>query len=237
MANKLTKIAENIWCADHDLYLPGGFHFNTRMTIIRFEDGRLWLHSPIPVKALKSEIEALGEVAWIVAPSKLHHLFFPEALSTFPDAETWAAPGLAEKRDDIRFDKELGGNCPWPELEWRPIQGAPEMNEFVFYHQPTKTMLCTDLFFNIHEVSNWRSKFLFKLVGVWQRPQQSKVWRFATKDRVAAGQSIQSTMEWDIQRVIICHGEILEGPTAKVDYLQAVGWMLSGAPAKELVAA
>ncbi len=237
MANKLSKIAENIWCADHDLYVPGGFHFNTRMTIIRLEDGRLWIHSPIPIEPLKDEIDVLGEVGWLVAPSKLHHLFFPQAVAAFPDAETWAAPGLAQKRDDIEFDNELSGTSPWPEIDWQFIDGAPDMNEVVFLHRPSNTVLCTDLIFNVHEVSNWRSKILFTLVGVWQRPQQSMVWRFATKDRAAAGRSVQATSDWDIDRVVMCHGRILEGPTAKIDYIQAVGWMLSAAPAKQLVAA
>lgn len=237
MTQKLTQVAENIWCATHDLYLPGGFHFNTRMTIVKLGDGRLWIHSPIPIAPIKDEIDALGEVGWIIAPSKLHHLFFKDAVDAYPSAETWAAPGLSAKRTDLSFDKELGPECPWPEFDWQMIEGASEMNEIVFLHRPTNTMLVTDLFFNVHEVSNLRSVWLFKLVGVWQRPQQSKLWRFATKDRVAAGKSVQSTTAWDIKRVIMCHGRILDGPTAKVDFLHAVGWMLSAAPAKELAAA
>ncbi|KIG15533.1 hypothetical protein DB30_05556 [Enhygromyxa salina] len=46
------------------------------MTVIRLDDGRLLLHSPIRcTPELREELDALGSVAFVAAPNRFHHLF------------------------------------------------------------------------------------------------------------------------------------------------------------------
>ncbi len=142
----------------------------------------------------------------------------------------YGAQGLEEKRKDISFDTILSTDVPaeWEEdFELTMVQGSPQMNEVVFFHKPTKTLIVTDLIFNIHEVANLRTKFLFWFVGAWKKPAQSKLWRMITKDRKAAGASMKQLLQMDFSRVVMAHGKILE-ENAKEQFAQAVSWMLQG---------
>ena len=79
----LKPIAENIWIVDGDLIemdavltkLP----FSTRMTVIKLANGQLWCHSPIqPNQALFDQLDALGPVAHLVSPNKIHYAYIAD---------------------------------------------------------------------------------------------------------------------------------------------------------------
>jgi hypothetical protein len=83
----LTQLAADLWTVEHDQTLPGRFHMPTRMTVVRLHDHALWLHSPIPIgDSLADELEALGEVQYLVAPNRLHHLYLPRAQARYRES-------------------------------------------------------------------------------------------------------------------------------------------------------
>jgi hypothetical protein len=46
------------------------------VTVIRFNDRTLMLHSPVALEPpLKRALDELGQVRWIVGPSRVHHVF------------------------------------------------------------------------------------------------------------------------------------------------------------------
>ena len=107
----LRAIAPGLWVADRPLRLAVG-DIGTRMTVIRLADGGLFLHSPVRLDAeTRRALDALGPVRAAVAPNKAHHLFVGD-YRTYPEAELWAAPGLAEKRKDLPFDGTLSDQAP-----------------------------------------------------------------------------------------------------------------------------
>jgi len=106
---QLQPVGYGIWTYEGSTVSFYGFPFPTRMCVIRLPGNRLWIHSPEKVKeSLQQELQSLGEVAYLVSPNKLHHLFLDEWLECYPDALSYAAPGLIEKRRDLHFDGELG---------------------------------------------------------------------------------------------------------------------------------
>ena len=110
---RLRRLDDDIWAADHPLKMPGGLIIGTRMTTIRLSDGGLFLHSPVPLDdELRRELGELGPVRCIVAPNKLHYLYVTEHAEAFPEARVYAAPGLAQKRKEIHFDEELTEKVP-----------------------------------------------------------------------------------------------------------------------------
>ena len=49
------------------------------MTVIRLKDGRILVHSPVPIEPdLRSAVENLGQVAALIAPNLFHHQFIAE---------------------------------------------------------------------------------------------------------------------------------------------------------------
>lgn len=230
----LEPIAEGLWHDQFDLFVPPGLHMRGRMVVARLSNGRLWIWSPIPIDdGLAREIEALGEVGHIVAPNALHHLHFAAAAERFPSAERWIAPALAHKRPDLAGCGRLDDEPPaaWAgELEQLRVEGAPKLDEVVFFHRASKSLIVTDLVFNVLEYRGWFSGLVFRMVGAHKRLAQSRALRMLVRDRAAAAASARRILAWDFERVVMAHGEIVDRD-ARARMTEALRWMLGGAPA------
>lgn len=229
----LRQLAPDVWVLDHELPLPGGVALGTRMTVIRLEDGSLWLHSPVPVgSAAQAQLAALGPVSWIVAPNLLHHLFVPSALALWPEARLAAAPGLAAKVPSLAPHATLP-DVRWPGIESVFLEGAPAITETVFFHRASGTLVVTDLVFNVHRASSWLTPWVLRLTGTWRRTTMSRVWRWMGKDKVALARSVRRVAAWapDVRRVVVCHGDVLSEQAPQV-LLRALAPTISrGGPA------
>jgi len=189
--------------------------FGGRMTVIRLSSGDLFLHSPVRLNnELIAELENLGEVRYLVAPNKFHHMHIGKYLLEFPGAEVWAAPGLPDKRKGLDFKGELTTYIPleWRgEIEYRLFEGVPFLNEVVFYHPTSKTVLFTDLIFNFSEDENVGVEIFAWLDGVYGRPGVNRLIRwFMIRDREKARDSAQKILSWDFDRVSLTHKDIIE---------------------------
>lgn len=125
-----------------------------------------------------------------------HHSYLPGAIERYPDAKVWGASGLCTKRRDVEFDATLATDeAPWTEaFEPMLLQGNAWLSEVVFLHRASRTLVVTDLVFNIHEVGNLWTKWTLRSAGAFGKLAQSKLWRFTTKDRAAMQRSIESML-------------------------------------------
>ena len=229
----LVQIADDLFCAESDLWMPGRVHFDLRMMVIRLPDGSLLLHSPIAIDdELAAAIAELGRVGHIVAPCGFHHLFVAAAAERYPDARTYASPAVLAKRPGLTVHETLTDQAPdaWREvIDQTIVRGAPKIDEVVFFHRPSRTLIVTDLVFHMLRRRGWGTRLLFRLVGVSGRLAQSRVWRLFTRDRAAAGASVKHILGWDFDRLVMAHGEIVE--QGGRDALEAaLWWMLGTAP-------
>ena len=112
----IQQFAHEIWIADGpNVVAMMGFHYPTRMVVVRLSGTDLFICSPITLtEELRREIDALGEVRYLVAPNSLHHLFISDWKNIYPSAKVFGAPGLRAKRPDLIFDHELD-DVPIPE--------------------------------------------------------------------------------------------------------------------------
>jgi len=182
-------------------------------TLVRLPDRSLLLYSPIAIDdALAADIAALGEVANIVAPSLLHHLYVADAAVRWPRAILHGVPGLAQKRADVTVQRDLDRELDpalRDTLAFEVIAGAPKLNEAVMFHRPSGTLACADFVFNVTQPENLRTRMVLAMMGVGgRRLAQSRVWRFAIRDRAAARTSIDRILRWPIARVAPAHGEV-----------------------------
>lgn len=207
------QLASDLWVARRPLPIWVG-DIGARMTVVRLGDRTLMLHSPVKLDAeLKHSLEELGTVRWVLGPSKVHHLFLADYVGAFASAVLCGAPGLAEKRRDLEFHHVLTDASPagWPdEVSLSLVEGAPVMNEVALLHQPSRTLVLADLVFNVQAGSENRARFFHWAVGATGRFGPHRLIRLGIRDRVAARRSLDRILDWDFDRIVMSHGDVVE---------------------------
>jgi hypothetical protein len=138
-----------------------------------------------------------------------------------------AAPGLAEKRPELPVADVLSDEAPeaWEgTVDQLVIQGAPGLNEVVFLHRPSRTLIVSDLVFNVRHPSGWGTALILRLMGTYKRLAQSRLWRRYTRDRGQVRGSIERVLGWEFDRILPGHGEVYEGDARAA--MRAGMWML-----------
>lgn len=205
----LESIAPGVWAA----WMPHvfmGVQFGTRMTVVRLSDGSLFLHSPIALDHdLKAELDALGPVSHIVAPSTYHHLYVGEVAAAYPDAMTHGAPGLEKKRKDLAFDAWLddGEDPGWEdEIDSLSVE-ALGLGETVFFHQPSRTLISADFIQNFDSSDHWVTRQYLKLAGLHNQVGFSRALRFMCRDKTKARRAVDRVIAWNPERITLAHGD------------------------------
>ena len=210
----LHQLADDLWAATGRVRFVGQW-VPTRMLVIRLPNGGLWLHSPIALgREIVGEVGSLGRVGHLVGSSKYHHLWLADWARHYPDAKVHGAPGLPEKRPDISFHQVLGDEAP---AEWSGVLdqivfgGLPIFNEVIFLHRPSRSLIVTDLVFNVYEADGVLAPVVLRLNGMWKRFGPSRALRLMmSRRRQRAEADLKRIQEWSYDRVIMAHGRVLE---------------------------
>jgi Domain of unknown function (DUF4336) len=193
-----------------------GLRIATRMTVMRLAGGRLMLHSPIRLTArVRSNLDLLGEVAFLVFPNKFHDQFAEQYQRAYPRARSFAAPGLPERRPELRFDGVLGDrpDPAWQaEIDQAAIAGNPFFREIVFLHRASRTLVVADLVTNFDvQTASLLGRMLARAVGIGRGPAASPEHRWYTDDPEAAARSLARVAAWDFVNLVLAHGALVEG--------------------------
>jgi hypothetical protein len=219
MSRGLQQLENGLWVVEQLLGNPMA-NVNTRMTVIRLRDGGLWLHSPVRLtQEIRADLDRLGPVVAVVSPNRHHHLFAGDYPTGYPKARLFAAPGLPEKRPDLKFAEVLSDEAPsaWrADLQQLVFRGAPFLSEVVFFHPATRTLVFTDLAFNVPRGGTAGARLFYFIAGAEGRFGPHRIARWFFRDKVAARESLERILRWDFERVIVTHGDVLErgGPAA-----------------------
>jgi hypothetical protein len=221
----LESFAEGVWIAHAPQKLLG-LQLGTRMTVVELRDGSSLIHSPIPIdRELKAEIDALGPVAHIVAPSLFHHLYAADAKRAFPQAMLHGPEGLRKKRPDLRLDAILGKDrTPWrDEIDMLEIKGTL-FDETVLLHRRSRTLICADLVENFHAVDDRWTRLYLKAGGVYGTTGLARPLRLAYRNRNQARRDIDRLLAWDFDRVVLAHGDPITSQATDL-LREAYGWL------------
>ena len=86
----------------------------------------------------------------------------------------------------------------------------PKLQEIVFFHHASRTLILTDLAFHIRNSDSWFTRLFMRLNGAYGHFGPSRIFRTLVKDRAALRSSLNRMQEWDFDRIIVAHGEVLE---------------------------
>ena len=224
----LRQLDQDLWVVDAPLSMLG-IRVGTRMTVVRLSTGGLWLHSPVPVDAgLQAALNALGPVEFIVAPNRFHHLFVGEAASMWPSAQVWGVPGLQKKRKDLSFDAVLDGHAapPWTDDLQQIAIGGTLLEETVFFHAASRTLITSDLAENCLQSAHLPTRVYARLGGATEKFVVPWLLRICYRDKPSARADLERMLQWDFDRVVLAHGRILE-QGGKERVREAYRWLLA----------
>jgi len=209
----LRQLADDLWVVER----PQSFYalpVGARMTVMRLAGGRLLLHSPVVLDPeLRRQLDALGHVAYAVAPNRVHHLHAGDVAKAYPEVRLWIGPGLERKRPDLVFESIL---TDAPPEEWRAevgqvfFRGRPYENEVVFFHRPSRTLILCDLAFNFGPSAALRTRVLMRLLGGYGKLEPTRLDPLFIRNRRAARTCLERILAWDFDRIIVAHGDVLE---------------------------
>jgi hypothetical protein len=147
--------ADSLWVIRRPFRFKG-IEMGARMTIVRLRDGSLLLISPLDLSPqLRVEIEALGTVRVLLAPNRFHYLCLDEYSKAFSDAQIFVERSV--KADGLRVNGTLGDQADelWSDvLDQAIFQGNNLEQEVVFFHRDSRTLIVTDLCFNLRHDHN-----------------------------------------------------------------------------------
>ncbi|BCH33916.1 hypothetical protein MesoLjLc_58460 [Mesorhizobium sp. L-8-10] len=235
--NTLKPVAQDIWIVDGPAIRFGPpmlkMSFPTRMTVIRLAGNALFVHSPTTLAPqLKTEMDGLGNPAWIVGPNRIHYWWIPEWRNTYPGAAVFLAPRIREQAGDhIDFPTdELKGATghPWDDaIATLPVAGS-YMTEFVFFHRASRTLVLTDLIENFEpERLGYGARWLAWAGGVLdpdgQMPRDMRL--TFSRQREELRQAVGTMIGWQPDRVILAHGRWYERDAVE-ELRRAFRWLM-----------
>jgi hypothetical protein len=191
-----------------------GVRLQTRMAVVLLPQGRLLLYSPTWLTpALRSELERLGQVAYILSPNKIHNQTLRGYSEAFPKAEIHAPPGLAERCPDLRVQRTLEDQAPpeWSDtLDQALTGGNVFFSEAVLLHPASRTLLVGDLveYIDGSTLSGF-GRAAARLFGVGSEPVGSPEFRLYTHDPDLAARSFARIVAWDFDKIFLCHGRLI----------------------------
>ncbi len=197
-----------------------GLEVGARMTVLETSNG-LIVHSPVGVDP--ALVSGLGAPGRLLAPNLLHHLYVGPWIDAGWDA--WAAPGLAVKRPDLAFQGTIEGDAnPFgPDVRLLPMSCFSMTREVAVLHRPSRTLIVTDLVFNLSPDMPWRTRATMRMLGGYPGCRITLLERVGM-DAELARRELSELANWDFDRLIMAHGEVIE-TGGKQALLDAFGWL------------
>jgi hypothetical protein len=228
VASVLRSLAPEIWVAEAPLRWLG-VELGRRMTVIRLSSGELLVHSPAELTPdLRDAFAELGEVRFVVPASRFHgHLYMEQYREAYPQVELFAAPGLETRRRDLSFQGLLGDEVDprWREdIDQVVFPGSRFLTEIEFLHRPSGSLILGDLCMNLGPDRPLLSRAFVRLDGVYKRFAMPRTIRPTVRDRPAARLSLERMLEWEFDRVVVGHGDVVESG-GRQTLTRALGWL------------
>lgn len=221
-----------------------------RGTVVRLQSGALAVFSPVVLtEEVKQKVAEMGEVKYITALDIEHHIYLGPWAQAYPQAQVLGPEGLAEKRasqnnENVPFSHTFSKDKPLTavdaefdaEFEYEYVYGH-QNKEVVFVHKPTKTLIQADLMFNYPPTEQYSKTGLSATAGIMTKifgaltsvsgnGQKRMIWYgISSGDRAGFARSVKNINKWDFERIIGCHGDVIEGG-AKGIFQHIMEWHL-----------
>lgn len=235
----LKSFGTDIWTVDGGIvrmsYLGGSTPFTTRMVVVRLPSGELWIWSPVELTdGLRAEVAEIGPVQHLVSPNAIHYANIPAWAEAYPAARVWASPGVRERANkqgiEVSFTDDLEDTAPtaWADtIEQHVFKGSRILEEVVFFHRPSRTLVLADLIENFEADRFPRGlRWALRLAGVLhpdgKLPIDLRLSYFG-RHRIAR-RSLAVVLGWKPEKITVAHGRCYKKDAAE-ELRRAFRWL------------
>ena len=155
-------------------------------------------------------LDALGEVRSIVVPNRFHHLQTPATAARYPNARV-VGPKSAQLRNP-QLCLAMGTDDPayvrsTPELTSIQLRGVPFLEETVFFHPATGSLIAADLLISACARDHWTWRIAARIWGRYGRLRTPPDVRMHTRASMAVAESIAQMRALPIQQILVAHAD------------------------------
>jgi len=171
----------------------------------------------------KEQLKKLNSVTDIVAPNLLHCAGIKPAAEVHSQAKIWAPVRGMQAKPEINWSKELSKD-QWPyqdQLALILLEGMPKLNEALFIHKKSKSLIVTDLCFNLVDSKGIGAWIILHLFGTYRKFGVSKFMMRYAEDKALVKKSLAEIFSYDFDNIILSHGSNVIGE-AKNKLLKAL---------------
>ncbi|XXT18525.1 DUF4336 domain-containing protein [Sorangium sp. So ce429] len=203
-------VPDSIWVTERPVWF-GGVRLRSRTTVVRLSGDALWVHSPCtPTDDVCAALDALGEVRWIVVPNRFHHLQAPATAARYPNALV-VGPRSAESRNP-HVSLTMGADDPaytrsTPELTPVQLRGVPFLDETVFFHAASGSLIAADLLLSACARDHWTWRIAARIWGRYGKTRTPPDVRMHTRASTAVAESIAQMRALPLQRILVAHAD------------------------------
>ena len=208
----MNQVADNLWTLQYPLTMLG-VHVNRTVSVIRLGSGKLVIHSTAPFSPGDvATVHAVGEAGWVVEATNVHDRFAREGRAAFPGIPYLAPEGFS-RRAAVSVQPLTTPPAEWAdELSVLHLAGKAEsMDEYVFLHRPSQTLIEADLAFHVTGEASLGLRLYASVAMVGGKDHDTampRLERFGVQDKAAFERSLETMMDWDFDRVITGHGDV-----------------------------
>jgi hypothetical protein len=203
-------VPDTIWVSERPVWFSGA-RLRSRTTVVRLAGNALWVHSPGPPSdELCTALAALGQVRWIVVPNRFHHLEAPAMAARYPQARVVGRKSAEARNPRVRI--ALGTDDPeyvgaTPELIPIDLQGVPFLDETVFFHHATGSLIAADLLISAGARDHFTWRLSARLFGLHGKVGMPPDVRWKTRANPAVAESLAKLGALPLQRILVAHAD------------------------------
>jgi hypothetical protein len=212
----IEKLEDNLWSVAGTL---PGMALRRRMVIMRLSSGKLVVHSAVALEeASMREIEAWGEVAYIIVPNGYHRVDAPRYKARYPNAKV-LCPKTATSRvaQVVAVDGDIETLPSDASVRYELVSGTAG-GEYLFVVTSSSghvTLVINDLVFN-HPHASGFAGFVMRMIGSSGAPRVTLIARMLlVKDKSEVRAQLSKLADLPgLTRIVPSHVDLIEGPAA-----------------------
>ncbi|KAF4581266.1 hypothetical protein EYR40_002852 [Pleurotus pulmonarius] len=229
----IREATPDIWIFSRPFPRFGFLPWGGRSTAVKLSTGDVWVLASTPLTDdTKETIDKLGPVKWIMGADAVHHLFLAEYKAAYPQAKVIGVePLVAKKKAEglvldgaygsdqsdtlYGFEDEIKAWCVLDPFHRQDALRTMDDSYFSGYasvdvawlHVASKTLIQADLLFNLPGTEQYSKTKTSPKIPIFGKldPYGS-----LQKHFLAMMQDARTVAEWDFERVIPCHGDVIE---------------------------